>query len=75
MAPSGSRKTLNCLDRSTSFVKDNLSIGRIAAGISPAGIIFRIRQTSAFNITPLARTAETGLAAFPVPDARKWRQT
>jgi hypothetical protein len=28
------------LDRSTSFVKDNLSIGRIAAGISPAGIIF-----------------------------------
>ncbi|MGV4212652.1 hypothetical protein, partial [Citrobacter freundii] len=39
---SGSRKTLNCLDRSTSFVKDNLSIGRIAAGISPAGIIFSV---------------------------------
>jgi hypothetical protein len=74
MAPSGSRKTLNCLDRSTSFVKDNLSIGRIA-GISPGHNFFRIRQTSAFNITPLARTAETGLAAFPVPDARKWRQT
>ena len=28
-----------------------------------------------FTITSVARTAETGLAAFPVPDARKWRQT
>jgi hypothetical protein len=56
--PDGSQKTLNCLGHSTSLVKDNLSIDRIAAGITPDGTIFSAPAGHhAFNIRVLARTA------------------
>lgn len=40
--PSVSQKKNNGLGRCISLVKDDLSIGRIAAGISPAGTIFSV---------------------------------
>ena len=42
MAPVREPEKNNGLGRCISLVKDDLSIGRIAAGISPAGTIFSV---------------------------------
>ena len=51
---------------------DTVSTGHLSA---VAGDHIHTEVADAFTLTPVVCTAETGLAAFPVPDARKWRQT